>query len=424
MKKLSTALDKNLLIVSYYFPPLGMGGVQRVVSLTSHLSQLGWNVSVLTVKPSVYPAHDNSLLDKVPKLVGIFRAAPFGAEKLKNLFSRNDAKSGAELTYAGSELARWAMLPDSKIVSLPNVLRMLPEVLKQSRPAVVLTSSPPPSIHLVGLHIKKHHGIKWVADFRDIWFPQSTIDFRTALHRKLQRHLESTYFRNADAAVVVTDDHLRLLRTKYDGIDSKVRHIPNGFDETDYKSALPIVEWKTLRIGYSGTLNRLTYVRGLFEILCDLAKERPLTVDIFGVVTASVTNDIRRIDPDQSVIKLHGYRNHSEAIEFGRSCNVNLITLAPDSHLEATIPGKTYEVLRIEKPVIAVIPRESAAWKLLTSFNDVLIVDASNVSASRNDIITLIDRASGDIGVRPGIDEFEWHNLAKRYDALLREVTA
>jgi len=401
-----------------------MGGVQRVVSLTSHLSRLGWNVSVLTVKPSVYPSHDNSLIDKVPKSVRIFRAAPFGAEKLKNMFSRNDAKSGAELTHTGTELARWAMLPDSKIISLPNMLMLLPEIMKQSRPAAVLTSSPPPSIHLVGLHVRKHHGIKWVADFRDIWFPQSSIDFRTELHRRLQRHLERTYFRNADAAVVVTDGHLQMLRTKYEGIDSKVRHIPNGFDESDYKSAPSIVKRGTLKIGYSGTLNRLTYVSGLFDVFFDLAKERPLTVDIFGVVTASVTNDIRRIDPDQSVIKLHGYRNHSEAIEFGRSCNVNLITLAPDSHLEATIPGKTYEVLRIEKPAIAAVPRESSAWRLLTSFNDVLIVDASNVSASKDDIANLIDRAGSDIGVRTGIDEFEWHNLAKRYDALLREVTA
>jgi len=304
------------------------------------------------------------------------------------------------------------------------MLMLLPEVIRQSRPAVVLTSSPPPSIHLVGLHIKKHHGIKWVADFRDVWFPQSTIDFRTALHRKLQRHLESTYFKNADAAVVVTDGHFQLLRMKYDGIDSQVRHIPNGFDESDYKSAPSIVKRGILKIGYSGTLNHLTYVRGLFEILCNLAKERPLTVDIFGVVTASVTNDIRRIDPDQRVITLHGHRNHSQAIEFGRSCDINLITLAPDSHLEATIPGKTYEVLRIEKPAIAAIPRESSAWRLLTSFNDVLVVDASNVSVSKDDIANLIDRAGGDIGVRTGIDEFEWHNLAKRYDALLREVTA
>jgi len=399
-----------------------MGGVQRVVSLTSHLTRLGWNVSVLTVKPFAYAAVDRSLLERVPESVAIYRAAVPSAEKFKLMFSRGETKRGAELTSAGSEVARWAMLPDSKVISLPDLLMMMPDVIKKSHPAVVITSSPPPSIHLAGTYAKKRFCLRWIADFRDVWFPQSQIDFRTPLHRKLQSHLEKTYVRNADATVAVSERHAEMLKEKYVGSESKVHHISNGFEEADFESAAPDDATGPLRIGYCGTLNHLTYIGSLFELLVAIGERLQLEIDIVGVVAGSARQDLARIDPGGERIRLLGAKDHAWAIQFIRSRDVNLITLAANAHLEATIPGKVYEILRTERAAIAVLPKDSAAWKLLSLFENVLMVDAADVPAYEQQVSDFIQRSRTAMPLRNGVEEFGWYKLAERYDHILKRV--
>nr|MBC8385850.1 hypothetical protein [Candidatus Cloacimonadota bacterium] len=56
---------KNLLFVSYFFPPLGGPGVQRSLKFAKYLPVYDWNPVVLTVKNIEYLAYDNSLLDEI-----------------------------------------------------------------------------------------------------------------------------------------------------------------------------------------------------------------------------------------------------------------------------------------------------------------------------------------------------------------------
>src|SRR5688572_12416776 len=71
--------EKTLLIVSTNFPPDARAGTQRVLRFTKYLVKLGWDVSVLTLKPqfSLYKIQDHSLLTKVPTSVDVRRTAVF-----------------------------------------------------------------------------------------------------------------------------------------------------------------------------------------------------------------------------------------------------------------------------------------------------------------------------------------------------------
>ncbi|MBE0585718.1 MAG: glycosyl transferase family 1, partial [Desulfofustis sp.] len=53
---------KKVLVIAYYFPPLGGSGVQRVLKFVKYLPQFGWQPTVLTIGPTAYYAHDESLL--------------------------------------------------------------------------------------------------------------------------------------------------------------------------------------------------------------------------------------------------------------------------------------------------------------------------------------------------------------------------
>ena len=170
-----------------------MGGVQRVAYLSSHLSLLGWNVTVLTVRPFDYPAYDWTIAEKLPRSVRVLRATAI-EQKIPKRITFGVAAGGIETESkrAGFGPAGWAMLPDNKILSIAGMLRSIQAVVRQVRPDAVITSSPPPSIHLVGCYLRKYFGIRWLADYRDIWFSQSKIVHKTSLHRKLHSYLERT----------------------------------------------------------------------------------------------------------------------------------------------------------------------------------------------------------------------------------------
>src|SRR3990170_8293534 len=111
---------KKVLIVSYYFPPLGGAGVQRVLKFVKYLPQLGWEPVILTVKNVQYPAYDASLLEEIPKEATIYRSGSFDPLRvsyiLKKLFGsgKNYSYRSIEKSNFISKLSKFIFIPDNK----------------------------------------------------------------------------------------------------------------------------------------------------------------------------------------------------------------------------------------------------------------------------------------------------------------------
>jgi hypothetical protein len=72
---------KRVLVVSYYFPPSGGPGVQRILKFVKYLPEFGFDPAVLTVAEGDYPARDESLLEEIPATVPVLRTRipePYG----------------------------------------------------------------------------------------------------------------------------------------------------------------------------------------------------------------------------------------------------------------------------------------------------------------------------------------------------------
>jgi hypothetical protein len=68
----------KVLVISYFFPPLGGSGVQRSLKFVKYLPQFDIEPIVLTVKPScVRGPKDKGLLDQLPKEIKIYRTPTF-----------------------------------------------------------------------------------------------------------------------------------------------------------------------------------------------------------------------------------------------------------------------------------------------------------------------------------------------------------
>ena len=60
----------NVLVIAYYFPPMGLSGVQRTLKFVKYLPETGWRPIVLTTtERTPYYAYDESLLGELQPLV-------------------------------------------------------------------------------------------------------------------------------------------------------------------------------------------------------------------------------------------------------------------------------------------------------------------------------------------------------------------
>src|ERR671935_614371 len=154
----------KVLLVTLYFPPAGGGGVQRPLKFATHLPALGIETHVLAPDDPRWVHADPEL--KPPTQAWVHRArylGPRGRKPAEELYGRR----GIERVSQQAKLAfRRVLLPDENVswnlTAIPAALR----IVRQEGIDVVVTTSPPSSVHLVGAAAKKA-GARWVADLRD-----------------------------------------------------------------------------------------------------------------------------------------------------------------------------------------------------------------------------------------------------------------
>ena len=155
----------KLLLVTMYFPPSGGGGVQRPLKFASHLPALGIETHVLAPDDSKWIHSDAEL--PLPTQAWVHRAryvGPGGRRVADELHGR----SGVDLALRrASTIGRRLLLPDENVTWNATAIPKAISIARSEGIDVVLTTSPPGSVHLIGAAVKKATGAAWVADLRD-----------------------------------------------------------------------------------------------------------------------------------------------------------------------------------------------------------------------------------------------------------------
>src|SRR3990172_4970802 len=185
---------RKVLFIAYYFPPLGMGGTQRVAKFAKYLPEFDWQPYIVTVKNIAYYSYDETLIKDIAK-VKVIRTGSFDPQRLfyiLNKFKKKQA-SAAGLSPKKRKLNQvlnWLLIPDTKILWLPFVLFHAVKIIKRENIKHIITTSPPHSVHLAGFLLKIFFGIKWFADFRDGWISGNFQSEPTFFHRWANRRLQ------------------------------------------------------------------------------------------------------------------------------------------------------------------------------------------------------------------------------------------
>ena len=375
---------KRVLLISYYFPPSGGPGVQRVLKFAKYLPDFGWQPTVLTVEPehAAYPDLDPTLNEEVPASVRVVRTRSWDPYAV---YARFQGKAKGETVGVGfvkegtaesgrQRLARWVraniFLPDARVGWVPFARRAARRLLRGETYAAVLTSGPPHSTHLIGRPLRRRFGVPWVVDMRDPWTDISYYQDlpHTAPARRFDAALERKVLATADAVISVSDGVGRGLHTK-----ASLRcyqTIPNGYDAADIPAgAASLRREGRFVIAHVGTLSGQQHAPGLVQALARLADadsawRARLEVRFVGHVDGTILRAFQDAGLGGAVTQVP-YVPHAEAINHMRAADLLMVAVQRVEHNEGVTPAKMFEYLSIGIPVLGLAPPEGDLARIL-----------------------------------------------------------
>lgn len=379
---------KKVLIISYYFPPVGGAGVQRVLKFVKYLPQLGWEPIVLTVKNIQYPAHDASLLEEIPKEAKIHRSGSFDPLRviylLKKPFrrSKNYSTGFKKNSHFKPRLCKFISLPDNKIGWLFFAVIKGLRLAKKNKIDLIFSTSPPPSAHLAGLFLKKFLKVPLVVDFRDSWETSLEEKAPTFLHSWFQKKLERKILDNAASVITVNEQIQTLLQNRYPKVLSTAI-ITNGYDEEDFNNFRE-EKPENFTIVYLGTFNRINDPLPFFQALSELSQEITEFKNQVKFVQMGMFLDFNL--PElvkkfglENMVDLKGYLTHKESLKQLSSASTLLLITTDSPGAEVLTTGKIFEYFRTGKPILGVLPPSGAAASLIKETKAGMIVSPKNI---------------------------------------------
>jgi glycosyltransferase involved in cell wall biosynthesis len=367
----------KLLLVSLYFPPSGGGGVQRPLKFATHLPALGIETHVLAPDDSKWIHADPEL--QPPTQAWVHRAryiGPKGRKPAEELHGR----TGLDLYAHQARLAsRRLLVPDENVTwnltAIPAAIR----IVRQEGIDVVLTTSPPSSVHLIGAAVKRATGVKWVADLRDslVAHPHRAAERLLVRAKEQGEHAVARLVaRSADAIVTVSDAITE--ETRGFSPRGAVTTIANGSDFDDF-AGLEYRRGERFRITHTGSFFGKRDPRPFLTALAESELD----------VVARFVGDFRSADREWAEglglgdrLELHEYVPRRRSLELQRDSDA-LLLLIPEAggRGKGVLSGKVFEYLAAERPILAAVPPEGAAAKLIDETGAGVVAAPDDVEA-------------------------------------------
>ena len=355
---------RRVLVIAYYFPPMGLSGVQRTLKFVKYFPQFGWHPTVLTVEPRAYVASDPTLLEELPPESRIVRTGAAGPGKV---ISRKGvtALPRERVRKILSRLSDTVFIPDNKIGWKRRAVAKALELHHETPFDVIFATAPPFTSFLIGQTLKQHLGRPLVFDYRDPWVDYPFKFYPTPLHKKANVLLERSALR-ASSHVITTSRRVKeILLSRYGFLSHHdVDIISQGYDPSDFpgpastESPGPKHSARDgrMRVTYAGILweDRIPdyFLRALQEVFKEAPRLRGrIEARFVGTFRPEYHKLISRLGL-QDAVTVQDYLPHRACVDELLASDVLWMILGDD----LGTPGKVYEYIGARKPILGCVP--------------------------------------------------------------------
>ncbi|MBE9489171.1 MAG: glycosyltransferase family 4 protein [Bacteroidetes bacterium] len=371
---------KRVLIITYYWPPAGGPGVQRWLKFVKYLHNFNIEPIVYVPENPSYPTIDESLVDETPKGITILKQPikePYGLARVFSKKSSQTISKGIISEHKNQSLIEKLLLfirgnffiPDARKHWVKPSVEFLSNYISEQKIDTIITTGPPHSLHLIGLQLKQKLGVKWLADFRDPW---TTIGYHkqlklTKASLKKHKQLEKQVLNSADQVIVTS------FRTKkeFQEITNKpISVITNGYDTAKIEK---ITLDSKFTLAHIGSLLSERNPEILWQVLRDITNENiefeaHFQLNLVGAVSKEVLKSLEEHGLSH-YINIVGYVSHNEAIVCQRKSQILLLIEIDSEDTKCIIPGKLFEYMVSNRPIIAIGPQGSDVEQIIKTTN-------------------------------------------------------
>jgi len=427
--------QKKLLIITYYFPPAGGPGVQRWLKFVKYLPEFDIQPIVYVPENPTYPIIDEGLVSQISDKVIILKNKIWEPYQLASVFSKNKTKKISSGIFPQKKKQTfldktflWVrgnlFIPDARVFWVKPSVSYLEKYIKENNIDTIVTSGPPHSLHLIGLELKEKLNVKWFADFRDPW---TTIGYHKALRLsayadKRHKKLESKVLNSADTIIVTS----KTTKTEFEAITNKpISVITNGYDIENVEKQTLDTKFTLAHIGSFLSDRNPPF---LWECLVELLNEIPafkshLEIKLIGAVSQEVLDAIAQFNLND-YLNLLGYVSHHEAIAHQKKSQVLLLIEINSEDTKSIIPGKLFEYMVSNRPIIAIGPQGSDFADIIKETNTGVFFDYSEKAKLKSVILDFYNQfLEGRLqsnGV--GLQQYSRKNLTKQLAYLINET--
>ena len=148
----------KVLVIAYYYPPLGLSGVQRTVKFTKYLKKYNWEPTVITTGSVAYFAHDKSLLNEVEKAgIRVIRTSASDPNTVLNKFGTVGMPE--RLRKILNRISQTFFIPDNKVSWSNKAYQIASELLSKETFDVIFVTVPPFSAFNIAAKLKKKFNV-------------------------------------------------------------------------------------------------------------------------------------------------------------------------------------------------------------------------------------------------------------------------
>jgi hypothetical protein len=336
-----------LLMIAYHFPPANEIGAARPFRFYKYAALAGLDPVVVTAALQTTPAGNVHAI-----------ADPF-VERPRS-FSWHGERLLRRFLIPGETGTAWSLL----------AARFCRDFVDQATGPVVLYSTfPPLGTHLAAIQTVLKSPVCWIADFRDPYVSEKSRRL-SGLRRAVACRVERVWVKRATAVVVNTNAAGEEWLRRYPELEGRVSVLPNGYDPAVQRTAPPLPPDAPRVLIHTGSLYAGRSMASLVAAAARLIASGRLDPFAFRLQQLGYC-DPGTLGPESTVrsaveagwLCFESDRVvHAEAIARAQAAT-GLVLVQPQSTTQ--VPGKLFEYVRIGRPVLACLQRDSAAEAIL-----------------------------------------------------------
>jgi len=402
---------RNVLLVSYTFPPQYDVSARRAAKLCKYLPAAGWRPIVLTkdwahdvadedrrtyamvsypealrelagvtIVRAPYRSHDNAMRRLHERLGGVYGHGPRETADAGDV-SSDAASTGASRTavrrprsWTPRALARRTLslaaprfgdFPDAFRGWIDGAVQVGIDAIRLHSIDAIVSLCPPASAHVVASEIARQTGVPWVAQFDDLY--SFHLERQRPAWRRYSDRRHRGWMREATLAGAITPAMLAYVTRTY-GLDGEVVMV--GFDPDESPQVEPAMRDR-MRIAYTGSVypgdqRPEIFFEALDRVLQTYA-DTTLPIEVVFAGTGREEALETMLAPFPTAARACVFVDRlapRDALRLQRNADALLLLncTAPSAD-EGTLsfPAKSFEYLDAARPILA-IPNDPGGW--------------------------------------------------------------